>query len=219
MDIDRYLRNRKELIDSALMKILPNERDYPPKLCKAMRYSILNGGKRIRPVLAMAAFDAVGGKGDTILPFACALEFIHTYSLIHDDLPAMDDDDFRRGKPSSHKKYGEAVAILTGDALLTEAFGQMLKLSQKGGFPPAQVIKAIELLACYSGVRGMVGGQLLDVTIEPHSCTLPEIDFIHIHKTGALILASVLIPAYLLPVEESKINKIIRYCFAGKNIK
>lgn len=181
-------------------------------LIEAMRYSLEGGGKRLRPILTISAAEALGLKPEDVLPAACALEYIHTYSLIHDDLPALDDDDTRRGKPSSHKRFGEAVAILAGDALLTEAFGQALLLGESNRFQPAQILGVIELLAHHSGVRGMVGGQLLDVTIDISDASLPEIEFIHIHKTGALILASVLIPTKLIPLlDEEKVQSFRRY--------
>lgn len=180
-------------------------------LIEAMRYSLEGGGKRLRPLLILSAAEALGIDPRSVLPAACAMEYIHTYSLIHDDLPALDDDDTRRGKPSSHKRFGEAVAILAGDALLTEAFSQVLLLAESGRFQPAQILGVIDLLSHHAGVRGMVGGQLLDVTIDTSDASLPEIEFIHIHKTGALILASVLIPTKLAPLEEEKVQSFRRY--------
>ena len=180
-------------------------------LIEAMRYSLEGGGKRLRPILTLSAAEALGINPIDVLPAACALEYIHTYSLIHDDLPALDDDDTRRGKPSSHKRFGEAVAILAGDALLTEAFGQVLLLGESRKFQPTQILAVIDLLAQNAGVRGLVGGQLLDVTIETSDASLPEIEFIHIHNTGALILTSVLIPTKLMPLEEEKIQSFRRY--------
>lgn len=180
-------------------------------LIEAMRYSLEGGGKRLRPILTISAAEALGINPMDVLPAACALEYIHTYSLIHDDLPALDDDDTRRGKPSSHKRFGEAVAILAGDALLTEAFGQVLLLGESKKFQPYQILSVIDLLAQNAGVRGLVGGQLLDVTIETSDASLPEIEFIHIHKTGALILTSVLIPTKLTPLDEEKVQSFRRY--------
>jgi len=193
------------------MKIVPNERDYPPKLCKAMRYSILNGGKRIRPILAMAAFDAVGGKGDTILPFACALELIHTYSLIHDDLPAMDDDDFRRGKPTVHRVFGEAVAILAGDALLTGAFQTMSHGALEHGIDLEMSMEIIREISQTAGFSGLVGGQVMDIESEGRAADLPTVEYIHTHKTGALILASLRAGAKLGGASSDKLEAITRY--------
>lgn len=180
-------------------------------LIDAMRYSLAGSGKRLRPLLLLASAEALGLKKEDVLPAALAIEYIHTYSLIHDDLPALDDDDVRRGKPASHKKFGEAVAILTGDALLTHSFGLLLQLGEHGKFTPAQILGALDLLCSNAGVKGMVGGQLLDVTIDTNTYTLPEVEFIHIHKTGAMILTSVLLPTKLTACEESKIQKFRRY--------
>lgn len=180
-------------------------------LLEAMRYSLAGGGKRLRPLLVLASAEWVGLSLEDVLPAACAIEYIHTYSLIHDDLPALDDDDMRRGRASSHKQFGEAVAILAGDGLLTEAFSQMLYLGENKNFNGLQILGAIDLLVQYSGVRGMVGGQLLDVTTQHRNYSLPEVEFIHIHKTGALILASVLLPTRLAQIAEDKIQKIRRF--------
>ena len=199
MDIKRYLQEKKEIVDSALEKYFPNrpasagEGVFPTSLHKAIQYSLFAGGKRIRPILSMAAFEAVGGKGGGILPFACALEMIHTYSLIHDDLPALDNDDYRRGKPTCHKVFGEAIGILAGDALLTEAFKlmtnrsvQKLSLHERGW-----VLDVIHEVADAAGLLGMVGGQVLDIESEGKEVDLPIVQYIHTHKTGALILVSV----------------------------
>ncbi len=180
-------------------------------LLDAMQYSLEGGGKRLRPLLVLASAECLGLPPESVLPAACAMEYIHTYSLIHDDLPALDDDDTRRGRPSSHKKYGEAMAILAGDALLTEAFGQVLQLSSTGRYQPAQILGALDLMVQYAGVRGMVGGQVLDVTTDHLTYSLPELEFIHIHKTGALILGSVLLPTRLIPVEEIRLQRLRRY--------
>lgn len=163
-------------------------------LLDAMEYSLQGAGKRFRPLVVLAGAKYCGLNDEKVLPAAAAVEFIHTYSLIHDDLPALDDDDERRGKPSSHKKFGEATAILAGDALATEAFGELVLLRDQE-VDPDRVLDAIQSLTHFAGVGGMVGGQLLDVTTEPHEFSLPEVEFIHIHKTGALILASVMMGA------------------------
>jgi geranylgeranyl diphosphate synthase type II len=194
MDIQRYLREKKEIVDAALEGYCPDpggtgfEMDYPPSLHRAIRHSLVDGGKRIRPILSMAAFEAVGGKGDGILPFACGLEMIHTYSLIHDDLPAIDNDDYRRGRPSCHKVFGEAMGILAGDGLLTEAFRVM---TTPTSVDPAIVLEIVHEIARASGISGMVGGQVADIESEGKEVDLPTVQYIHTHKTGALILASV----------------------------
>lgn len=202
--IDDYIgRSLKQYEASVSLRIAP--------LVHAMRYSLEAPGKRLRPLLALATGEYLGLEAERLLPAACAIEYIHTYSLIHDDLPALDDDDMRRGKPSSHKQFGEDVAILTGDALLTEAFGQMLTLSREYDFPPERVLAAIGVLVQHAGVAGMVGGQYLDVKSNDQVESLPELEFIHIHKTGALILASVLIPAHLTALPTDKLHKLRRY--------
>ncbi len=194
MDIQRYLREKKEIVDDALGKYFPNqdasicETGCPSLLHKAIRHSLFSGGKRIRPILSIAAFEAVGGKGDKILPFACGLEMIHTYSLIHDDLPAIDNDDYRRGKPTCHKVFGEAIGILAGDGLLTEAFELMTKHSFGD---PEIILNIVNEIARASGISGMVGGQVADIESEGKEVDFPTVQYIHAHKTGALILASV----------------------------
>ena len=193
MDIKKYLEEKKEVVDSALERYFPREEEFPANLRRAIWHSLFAGGKRIRPILSMAAFEAVGGKGDGILPFACALEMIHTYSLIHDDLPAIDNDDYRRGKPTCHKVYGEAIGILAGDALLTEAFRLMTNRSIRNG--PIEdeglVLDIINEVAQAAGVLGMVGGQVVDIESEGKEVDLPTLQYIHTHKTGALILVSI----------------------------
>lgn len=215
MTFEAYSESRSQLFNQYIETSLGRYRQHMSQrfgpLLEAMRYSLEGGGKRLRPLLVMASAECQGVAAEHVLPAACAMEYIHTYSLIHDDLPALDDDDTRRGKPSSHKKFGEAVAILAGDALLTEAFGQMLYLNHTGKFEPAAILSAIELLVHYSGVRGMVGGQLLDVTTPDQNYSLPEVEFIHVHKTGALILGSVLMPARLISQGEELARKLRRY--------
>ncbi len=219
MDIKRYLQEKKEIVDSALEKYFPNRPDsagegvFPTSLHKAIRYSLFAGGKRIRPILSMAAFEAVGGKGNGILPFACALEMIHTYSLIHDDLPALDNDDYRRGKPTCHKVFGEAIGILAGDGLLTEAFKLMTSQSVQG--PSLRdggwVLDVIHEVAQAAGILGMVGGQVLDIESEGKEVDLPTLQYIHTHKTGALILVSVRVGARLGGAKEETLKAFTRY--------
>jgi geranylgeranyl diphosphate synthase type II len=205
MNIKKYLQEKKLIVDSALERYFPN----PPEgkgelkpsnsLHKAIRHSLLDGGKRIRPILSIAAFEAVGGKGDHILPFACALEMIHTYSLIHDDLPAMDNDDYRRGKPTCHKMFGEAIGILAGDGLLTEAFQLMTNRSSwdDPSNDKALILDVVHEIAQAAGISGMVGGQVADIESEGKEVDLPLLQYIHTHKTGAMILASIRVGARL----------------------
>jgi geranylgeranyl diphosphate synthase type II len=180
-------------------------------LLEALAYSLDGGGKRLRPLLMLASAECVGLDPKRVLPAACAMEFVHTYSLIHDDLPALDDDDMRRGKLANHKRFGEATAILAGDALLTEAFAEMARLASEGSFSPKVVVDAIAYLANSAGLRGMVGGQFLDTSLDGRNASLPEIEFIHIHKTGALILASVMLPAKLAEANEDVAMRLKRF--------
>ena len=210
MDIKSYLKEKRELIDSYLESYfsIPSE---PFVLHEAMRYSLFAGGKRIRPILALASYEACGGNPKDIVPYATALELIHTYSLIHDDLPSMDNDDLRRGKPTNHKVFGEAMAILAGDALLTEAFLILSNNLHSSSLKPSNLIKIIREVSLASGVHGMVGGQALDIfseNIEPDKDTL---DFIHLHKTAALITASVRMGAILANIKEKKLKALTEY--------
>ena len=213
MDIERYLQEKKRIVDSALEEFLPKKEELTSNLHKAIQHSLFAGGKRIRPILSIASFEAVGGKGKKILPFACALEMIHTYSLIHDDLPALDNDDYRRGKPTCHKVFGEAIAILAGDGLLTEAFRLMTNQ------PPEEmrssdcrvILDLVNEVAQAAGVLGMVGGQVADVESEGKGVGLPTVQYIHARKTGALILASVRVGAKLGGAKGETLNALTRY--------
>ena len=217
MDINRYLQEKKEIVDSALERYLPKKEELTSNLHQAMQHSLFAGGKRIRPILSIASFEAVGGKGEGVLPFACALEMIHTYSLIHDDLPAIDNDDYRRGKPTCHKVFGEAIAILAGDGLLTEAF--RLMTNQPGKDQPlgdeVLVLDLIREVAQAAGVLGMVGGQVVDIESEGKTVDLPTVQYIHTHKTGAMILASVRVGARLGGAMETDLKVLTRY---GENL-
>ena len=155
-------------------------------LIEAMNYSLLAGGKRLRPVLTLAVCEMCDGRAEQVLPFACGVEMVHTYSLIHDDLPCMDDDDLRRGKPTSHKVFGEAMAVLAGDALLTGAFESL----SQAELPPEQVVQAVQCLASCAGCAGMVGGQVLDMDGEGHALSCQELETLQSLKTGALIQAA-----------------------------
>jgi geranylgeranyl diphosphate synthase type II len=213
MDINRYLQEKKEKVDSALEGYLPRKEELTSNLHKAMQHSLFAGGKRIRPILSIASFEAAGGKGEKILPFACALEMIHTYSLIHDDLPAIDNDDYRRGQPTCHKIFGEAIAILAGDGLLTEAFRLMTNHPAKDHpfGDEALVLNLINEVAQAAGVLGMVGGQVVDIESEGKAVDLPTVQYIHTHKTGAMILASVRVGAKLGGAKETLLRALTRY--------
>jgi geranylgeranyl diphosphate synthase type II len=213
MDINRYLQEKKERVDSALERVLPKREELTSNLHRAMQHSLFAGGKRIRPILSIASFEAAGGKGERILAFACALEMIHTYSLIHDDLPAIDNDDYRRGKPTCHKVFGEAIAILAGDGLLTEAFRLMTHQPAKDrpSGDEALVLDLINEVAQAAGVLGMVGGQVVDIESEGKAVDLPTVQYIHTHKTGAMILASVRVGAKLGGAKETLLKALTRY--------
>jgi geranylgeranyl diphosphate synthase, type II len=213
MDIRKYLQEKKEAVDSALHRYFLSRVDYPPSLLKAVQYSLFAGGKRIRPILAMAASDAAGGGREGLLPFACALEMIHTYSLIHDDLPAIDNDDYRRGMPSCHKMFGEAMAILAGDALLTEAFHVLTNpVFRKDSVESGRVLlDLVYEMARAAGISGMVGGQVVDVESAGKEVDLPTLQYIHTHKTGAMILVSVRGGARLGGAEEESLKAFTRY--------
>lgn len=193
MEFKNKLNERIELIDKALESYLKPK--YPERLYEAMSYSVFAGGKRLRPVLLLSACEAVGGNIEDAVPFACALEMIHTYSLIHDDLPAMDNDDFRRGKPTCHKQFDEALAILAGDGLLTYAFEVMLEaVCAKKDMDFA---KAAKLIANYSGSEGMLVGQVVDVESEGKKIDDKTLMYIHDNKTGGLIKAALMAGAMI----------------------
>ncbi len=212
MDLKSYLKERCALVDEALGRYLPSEGDLPYSIHRAMRYSVFAGGKRVRPVLMLAACEAVGGTTDLALPAACAMEMIHTYSLIHDDLPAMDDDDFRRGRPTNHKVFGEAIAILAGDALLTEAFILMSNPDYMATVGPARLLPVIHEIGLCAGSRGMVGGQVVDMESEgKRDIDLATVQYIHTHKTGALMKASVKAGAILGGADGEALVAMTRY--------
>jgi geranylgeranyl diphosphate synthase, type II len=193
-DLGAYMKARAGAVDAALERVLPPESDPPANLHRAMRYSVFAGGKRLRPVLVIAGAEAVGGHMDEVLPAACAMELIHTYSLIHDDLPAMDNDDFRRGVPTNHKVFGDAMAILAGDALLTLAF-RLIAENFKDGMEAARVRETLAEVADAAGYAGMVGGQVADLESSGQSVSAEMLESIHLRKTAALIRASLRVGA------------------------
>jgi geranylgeranyl diphosphate synthase type II len=183
-----YLGSRQKMVDDALQAYLPKPSVKPKTIHKAMRYSMFAGGKRLRPILCLAAGECCGGEASAALPLACAVECIHTYSLIHDDLPCMDDDDLRRGMPTSHKVFGEAIAVLAGDALLTFAFELA---TQVPGWPRYSLKDIIRELAVASGSRNLIAGQVVDLESEGKRVPLPLLRFIHESKTAALLRATI----------------------------
>jgi len=211
VDIQRYLERQQEKIDRFLDQTVPDSQALPKILYESMRYSLLGGGKRIRPILTLAAAEAVGSQDDNILPFAAALEFIHTYSLVHDDLPAMDNDDFRRGRSTNHKAFGEGMAILAGDALLTMAFELCSNPTLKDCVPQDRQVQIIHELAVGSGHGGMVGGQVLDIQAENQDIDLVSLQTIHNFKTGRLIRAAVRIGGIFGGSTSSQLDSLTGY--------
>jgi geranylgeranyl diphosphate synthase type II len=196
-DLEAYLQERRGLVDAALDGFLPSEDTRPPSVHRAMRYSVLAGGKRLRPILVIAGAEVVGASPSAVMPSACAMELIHTYSLIHDDLPAMDDDDYRRGRLTNHKVFGDAIAILAGDALLTYAFQLVAQNAAVPGVDPKVVCDVVAEIAEAAGTVGMVGGQVVDIESEGKTITAEELEYIHVHKTAALLRASLSVGARL----------------------
>ena len=210
-NLEGYIAERVAKIDAALDRYLPAADRLPASLHQAMRYSLLAGGKRLRPLLMIAACEAVGGKMERVLAAACAMEMIHTYSLIHDDLPAMDDDDYRRGRLTNHKVFGEATAILAGDALLTQAFILLATEVSADAGNAADRLRGLQIIASAAGSLGMVGGQVVDMESEGKAVELPLVEYIHTHKTGALILASLQVGAIFGGANNSAFAALTRY--------
>ncbi|MCK5861353.1 MAG: polyprenyl synthetase family protein [Candidatus Hydrogenedentes bacterium] len=202
MTVEEFLQEKSQCVEAALENCLSNYSNAPPGLIAAMKYSLLAGGKRLRPALALGACELLGGKQSDAMPAACALEMVHTYSLIHDDLPCMDDDDLRRGKPTSHKKFNEATAILAGDGLLTMAFYELARTGRAD---------AVAVLAEASGVGGMAGGQYHDMLSLGETCDIKDLQRIHACKTGALITASLHLGAIFADASSEQINALTGY--------
>ena len=214
VDLESYLAERRRLVDEALDRFLPKADAYPSTIHEAMRYSVLAGGKRLRPILVIAGAEAAGGSAEDVMPTACAMELIHTYSLIHDDLPAMDDDDYRRGRPTSHKVFGEAIAVLAGDALLTLAFRLLAENFAEGRATsaaqnPRRLREILTQIAEAAGTFGMIGGQVVDVQSEGKSVSAETLEYIHTHKTAALIRASLRVGALLVGASHEVLDAMI----------
>jgi geranylgeranyl diphosphate synthase type II len=204
------MAERRTLVDAALDRWLPPPTEPPPIIHEAMRYSVFAGGKRLRPMLALFGCEAVGGTPEDAMPGAAALELIHTYSLVHDDLPAMDDDDFRRGRPTCHKVYGEAIAILAGDALLTHAF-QVLADQTAAGVPAPRRLRMIAEVAAAAGSVGMVGGQTMDIQAEGKTLDPATLLTLHSKKTGALLRVSLRVGGLAGGADEAALGHLTRY--------
>ncbi|GLI07365.1 farnesyl-diphosphate synthase [Paenibacillus tyrfis] len=209
--IREYIRDMASLIEREMQQSIPSSWAIPAPLRESMMYSLMAGGKRLRPILVLAAAEALGGSPEAAVPAALAVEMIHTYSLIHDDLPAMDNDDFRRGKPTNHKVYGEAMAILAGDALLTHAFYSVVQSARKHNIPADRVIDIVEELSRLSGAPGMVGGQAADMLGEQGVTKLEELEYIHLHKTSDLIVFSLKAGGRIAGATEAQLAALERF--------
>ncbi|MFZ4696340.1 MAG: polyprenyl synthetase family protein [Verrucomicrobiia bacterium] len=210
--LDAYISSRGRRVDATLGRFLPKAVEKPDTLHKAMRYSLFAGGKRLRPVLCLAAAEACGGREADAMPLACAVECIHTYSLIHDDLPCMDDDDFRRGRPTSHKVFGEGVAVLAGDALLTFAFELVARAKPARRWPAAELVRD---LAVASGSLFLVGGQVADLEGEGKPTSHSQLRWIHERKTSALLTASIRLGAMSANATPAELRALTRF---GENL-
>ncbi len=207
-DFSHYLTERCQLVDSALKRTLPAEDLAPQTLHQAMHYSIFAGGKRLRPILLLAAAEACGGSVDSAMPAACSVEMLHTYTLIHDDLPCMDDDDLRRGRPTSHKVYGEGVAVLAGDGLLTEAMSTLATTAPSENY---RVRDYIVELCHQTGSVNLIGGQVMDLEGEDKALTIDQVRAIHNAKTAALLTASVRLGAMTASASEEQMTALTQF--------
>ncbi|MGB6127938.1 MAG: polyprenyl synthetase family protein [Psychrilyobacter sp.] len=201
-----YLKEKRTLVDLVIEEYL-DEIKYPKIIAEGMKYSVLNGGKRLRPILLLMTLDLLGVQEKNGLPMSVAIEMIHSYSLVHDDLPALDNDDYRRGKFSTHKKFGEAEAILIGDALLTHAFN----LITREDLEPSKIVEMVKLTSTYAGVNGMIGGQMVDVESERKEIDLPTLQYIHTHKTGKLLMLPIECACIIAGIEDHKKEVLKKY--------
>jgi geranylgeranyl diphosphate synthase type II len=212
LNIQAAIKKKSGKVEKMLYFLLPKENGYPRELNQAMRYAVLSGGKRLRPIFMLGACEIVGGKETQVLEAACALEFIHSYSLVHDDLPCMDNDTVRRGKPSCHAKFGEVTALLAGDALLTYGFKVLSRTSSvKSPLYKERRLQVIEWVADAIGNDGMVGGQALDMEFQEKEPDLPTLEYINTHKSGALIAVCVRAGAYLGGGTPNQVKSLYRY--------
>lgn len=209
-DLQTYMQEIATYVGDQLKFVLPIEWSVPVNLQESMQYSLMAGGKRLRPLLVLAAAEALGGSREAALPVACAVEMVHTYSLVHDDLPAMDNDDYRRGKLTNHKVYGEAMAILAGDALLTQAFYTVAQAS-KAGVSAEAVLAIVSDMSEYAGARGMVGGQVADMEGEQGMTEIAQLEYIHLHKTADLFMFSLTAGARTAGATEEQLDALRRF--------
>jgi len=215
MEFKKYLENKKNIIDKALDEYLPSEEKSPSIIHKAMRYSVFGGGKRIRPILTLVTAELFGKDSESVIKAACGIELIHTFSLIHDDLPSIDNDDFRRGKPSNHKVFGEAIALLAGDALLVSGFDLIIKNSEVKEIKKQSILKIIKETSFYTGTENMLGGQVEDVTLKNEDVTKEDLINLYMKKTAALICLSIRAGAILSGANQRQLKALTKY---GKNI-
>ena len=206
-----YLSEGKRFVNDAITRFLPEKDAYPQSIHESMLYSVLAGGKRLRPILVLAAAESVGGKRQTVLPFAVAAEFIHTYTLIHDDLPALDNDNLRRGKPTNHKVFGEAVAVLAGDALLTQAFLVMSDAASMRGIPAQCILEASWEMAVAISSVGVIGGQVVDLESQSQTIDAETLEYIHVYKTGSLFRACIRCGAILSGADSAQLKALSQY--------
>lgn len=208
MSFELWLDNKVKIVEKALRENFIRREGKEEQIYDAMEYSLFAGGKRLRPVIMLGVNEIFSNNYQTVIPYACAIEMIHTYSLIHDDLPAMDDDDFRRGKPSNHKKFGEAIAILAGDGLLNMAFEVMLRESIKLDIDKSLLLEAINIIAESSGTKGMIAGQVVDMFCQQQTNDIFALEYLHKHKTGAIIKSSAIVGGLLGGASEGELKNI-----------
>ena len=215
MNFKKYLENKKNIIDKALDEYLPPEEKSPSIINKAMRYSVFGGGKRIRPILTLATAEMFGKDNESVMNAACGIELIHTFSLIHDDLPCIDNDDFRRGKPSNHKVFGEAIALLAGDALLVSGFDLIIKNSEVKEIKKQSILKMIKETSFYIGTENMLGGQVEDITLKSEDIAKVDLTNLYMKKTAALLCLSIRAGAILSGANQRQLKALTKY---GENI-
>ena len=215
MNFKKYLENKKNIIDKYLDEYLPQEEKSPSIIHKAIRYSVFGGGKRIRPILTLATAELFGRDAESVLKAACGIELIHTFSLIHDDLPCIDNDDFRRGRPSNHKVFGEAIALLAGDALLVSGFDLIIRNSEVKEIKKQSILKLIKETSFYIGTENMLGGQVEDITAKNEDITEADLVNLYMKKTAALICLSIRAGAILSGAKQRQLKALTKY---GENI-
>jgi len=215
MDFNKYLEDKTNIINKALDEYLPSEEKPPSNIHKAIRYSVFAGGKRIRPILTLATAELFGRNAESVLKTACGIELIHTFSLVHDDLPCIDNDDFRRGKPSNHKVFGEAIALLAGDALLFSGFDLIIENSENKEIKKQSILKLLKEVSFYVGTENMLGGQVEDVTLNNEDITKESLINLYTKKTAALICLAIRAGAILSGANKEQLKALSKY---GENI-